>query len=190
MDTDPEIVMSQSRYFLCTALMLAVGMTASAAVGIDPGKSQVTATFRQMGVPVEGSFQQVSGSITFDAEKPAEAKAEIAIVTSSFDIGDEDYNAEVRKPEWFDSKQHPQARFAAVGLKPLGAGRYQAIGKLTLKGKAQTLTVPFSVREEAGATVFAGSLPISRKFFDIGGAGWDGTVEDQVTVQFHLVQPK
>ena len=50
---------------------LAVSLAAPAALGIDPAKTKVTATFKQMGVPVEGSFGKVSGHVSFDAAKPA-----------------------------------------------------------------------------------------------------------------------
>ena len=172
------------------SLLLAVSLAAPAALGIDSGKSSVKATFKQMGVPVEGSFTKVSGNVSFDAAKPGEGKALITIATASFDIGDADYNAEVRKAEWFDSARHPDASFASTSLKPLSGNRYQATGKLSLKGKVQDITVAITAKTEAAATVFEGSLPISRKFFAIGDPSWEGTVEDGVTVSFRIVQPK
>ena len=169
---------------------LAVSLAAPAALGIDPAKTKVTATFKQMGVPVEGSFGKVSGHVSFDAAKPAEAKAEITIATASFDIGQDDYNAEVRKPEWFDSTKFPNASFTSTNLKSLGGNRYQASGKLALKGKTQDVSVTLTAKPETTATVFEGSLPISRKTFAIGAPAWEATVEDAVTVNFRIVQPK
>lgn len=171
------------------AALLLTSLCAPAALAIDSAKSKVTATFKQMNVPVEGVFTKTGGSIQFDPAKPEASTATIQVDTAGFDLGMDDYNAEVRKKEWFDSKTHPQASFVSTGFKALGADRYQANGKLTLKGKSIDVTLPVTVKREAAATVFSGSLPISRKAFVIGDAGWNEVVDDQVTVSFRIVQP-
>lgn len=182
--------MKMSARFLAVVGLLAFGAAVPAAVSIDSAKSKVTATFRQMNVPVDGEFTRVVGSIVFDAAKPQTASARIDIDTASFDLGVEDYNAEVRKKEWFDSATHPKASFVSSGFSALGGDRYQATGKLSLKGKTIDVSVPVKVRSEATATVFEGSLPISRKTFGIGDPGWNEVVEDLVSVKFHIVQPR
>lgn len=171
-------------------LLLALGSAVPAAVAIDSGRSKVTATFRQMNVPVDGDFTRVNGSIVFDAANPQAATARIDIDTASFDLGMDDYNAEVRKKEWFDSATHPRASFVSTAFKPLGADRYQASGKLSIKGRSVDISVPVTVRREAAATVFEGSLPVSRQQFGIGDPGWNEVVEDLVTVKFRIVQPR
>jgi len=176
------------KQMLFSSLLLS-SLCAPAALGIDAAKSKVAATFRQMNVPVEGVFTKASGSIQFDAAKPEQASASILIETAGFDLGMEDYNAEVRKKEWFDSKTYPQASFTSTSFKTLGGDRYQASGKLLIKGKSIDVSLPVSVKREAAATVFSGSLPVSRKAFGIGDADWNEVVDDAVTVNFRIVQP-
>ena len=176
------------RRCLMAGLLLA-SLAAPAALGIDATKSKVVATFKQMNVPVEGAFIKVGGSIQFDPAKPQAATASIQIDTASFDLGMDDYNAEVRKKEWFDSTAFPQASFASSSFKALGADRYQASGKLTLKGKSIEVTLPVTVKRGATATVFSGVLPLSRKAFNIGDAEWNAVVDDNVNVTFSIVQP-
>lgn len=173
---------------LFTALLLS-SLLASASLGIDAGKSKVSTTFRQMNVPVEGVFTKASGSIQFDPAKPQAASAKIQIDTASFDLGMDDYNAEVRKKEWFDSAAFPQASFVSTSFKAIGADRYQASGKLSLKGRSIEVTLPVTVKRGAAATVFSGTLPLSRKAFDIGDAEWNAVVDDSVNVTFSIVQP-
>ena len=168
------------------ALLLALA-AAAADSPVIAAKSTVTATFTQMKVAVDAPFKHFSGSIDFDAAKPAAAKAHLEIDTASFDLGDEDYNSEVRKPAWFDSAKFPKATFDASGLKPLGGGKFEAAGTLTLKGKTQALTVPVTVGNTGGANVFDGTVTISREYFNIGDAEWKDTVADPVSVKFHIV---
>lgn len=171
-----------------TAALLLSGLAHSAAVGIDAAKSKVTATFKQIGVPVEGVFTKVAGVIQFDAAKPGASSASLQIDTAGFDLGMDDYNAEVRKKEWFDSKTHPQASFVSTAFKPLGGDRYQTTGKLSIKGKTVETSFPVTVKRQPAATVFTGSIPVSRKVFAIGDAGWNEVVDDAVTVNFSIVQ--
>lgn len=174
-----------------TAVLLSLSTLVPAVAAersIDAAKSMVSAEFTQIGVPVEAPFRNFRGSVDHDPGKPAEARARFEIDTASFDIGDDDYNAEVRKPEWFDSKRHPKASFVASGLKPFNGG-FEAVGKLTLKGRTVDLKVPMTVKDAAGVQLYSGSVSISRKAFGIGGAGWDGTVDDTVKIRFRIAVP-
>ena len=174
---------------LWTAALMAANAAAFAAdTPVDAAKSSIVARFEQMNVPVEAPFKKFSGTVSYDANAPAGAKAHLEVDTASLDIGD-DYNAEVRKPEWFDSAKYPKATFDADGLKPLGGGKFEAAGKLALKGRVQALKVPVTIGSQGPSTVFDGSVPISRAYFAIGDASWKDTVADTVTVRFHIVVP-
>lgn len=179
---------------ICSAMVLVLatgaGVSPASAASVDSAKSRIDAEFTQMSVPVDAPFRRFSGDIVFDPANPAQARARLVIETGSFDIGERDYDEEIRKPEWFDSARYPTASFTAHGLKPLGGDRYQVTGTLTLKGKTQRLTVPVTIHDGAGATIFDGQVPISRDYFDIGGPDWKGVVDDRVLVKFHIVVPK
>lgn len=176
------------RLLLLAPLLLALD-AAAADTPLNAAKSSITAGFAQMNVPVEAPFKRFSGSVSFDPANPAQAKAHLEIDTASFDLGDEDYNSEVRKPDWFDCAKYPKASFDASGLKALGGNKYQASGTLSLKGKTQTLTVPVTLSSAGGANAFDGSLTISRSNFNIGDPQWKDTVADPVSIKFHIVVP-
>lgn len=156
---------------------------------IDASRSTLSAVFTQMGVPVEAPFKRFSGRVDHDPAKPADARATLDIDTASFDIGDDDYNAEVRKPEWFDSVRFPKATFTAIGLKPAANGTFEASGTLVLKGRKADLKAPVTVTTDAGGSRYSGVVTMSRKAFGIGDPAWDGTVEDPVKIKFQLFVP-
>ena len=169
-------------------LWLAVTAAALAAdAGLDAGKSSIIAIFKQEAVPVDAPFTRFSGSIVYSAANPAGATAAIDVETASLDIGDEAYNAEVRKPGWFDSAKYPRASFRATSIKAVSAGRIDATGTLTVKGRVLTVTVPITVKTAGGFNSFDGELTISRKAFGIGDPVWEDVVDDKVNVRFHLV---
>ena len=172
------------------ALYAAVALAAVTAQPVDERNSRITATLTQMGVPVESSFQRFSGSVSYDPAQPEASGAKLSIETASWDIGDDEYNAEVRKPEWFDSAQHPTASFESTSIHPLGDTRFEAKGKLTLKGQTREISTVIDVKPGDGDTRrFSGKLPISRKAFGIGDPEWDEVLEDEVVVDFVIVTP-
>lgn len=156
---------------------------------VDNTKSTVTAQFKQVGVPVSAPFKKFTGSVHFDPKKTESVRAHIEIDMGSLDVGEDDYNAEVRKPEWFDSSKYPVAIFQANSINKVGGSKFQAVGELSLKGKTQSLAVPVTMSTVGGVDTFDGSVPISRSAFKIGDPQWDDTVADEVLVTFHIVAP-
>ena len=160
---------------------------APAGAPLDAAKSSVVATFKQEGVAVDSPFKKFSGTIVYDAKNPAGASAALEVDMSSLDIGDEAYNAEVRKKAWFDSATYPKATFQSTAIKAGAAGHFTATGTLTIKGKSAVINVPVTVQSTPAGSSFDGSFAISRKGFGIGDPVWDDVLEDAVTVKFHLV---
>lgn len=175
---------------LAGALAVAIAFVATAAgdPSIDASKSTIIATFKQENVPVDAAFKSFNGRVDYDPAKPNASKAALEVTTGSFDMGTADYNAEVRKKPWFDSATYPKATFISTSVKPGAAGHFDATGTLTLKGKSQTLTVPVTATKSGTATVFDGTLEISRAYFGIGDADWNDVLDDKVRIKFHLVE--
>ncbi len=156
---------------------------------IDSSASKVSATFRQLGVPVQGAFKHIKGDVDFDPKRPAQAKASLEIDVAGFDLGDKEYNAEVAKKEWFDAKSHPKASFILGSVTPVNATQYKASGSLSIKGKTANLQFPVDIKMDSGKSVFEGKVAVNRLFFNIGEGEWKDTslVADEVLIQFRLV---
>ncbi|BCG00793.1 hypothetical protein PPGU19_053610 [Paraburkholderia sp. PGU19] len=172
------------------AVLFAAALPAFAQV--DAGKSTVVATSKQMNVPVDGSFKKFNAQLTFDPAKPTAGSANLSIDTDSYDLGDPEYNKQVRGKEWFDSATFPKATFVSTVIAPAGGNQYKVTGKLTIKGKSQTVTVPVSITQQGATQTFDGALPIKRTQYDIGSGEWKDTsvVADDVVIKFHIVAAK
>ncbi|CAG2141899.1 YceI family protein [Cupriavidus plantarum] len=159
---------------------------------VDTAKSAVTATARQIGVPMEGKFRKFDATVDFDPNKLATSSAKIEIDVSSFEIGDAETSKEVKGREWFDAAKYPKATFQSTSIKSSGAGKLDVAGKLTIKGKTVDVVVPATYRQDAAGQVFDGVLPIKRTAFNIGEGEWKDTsvVADDVQIKFHIVTAK
>ena len=164
-------------------------LPALAALKADTAKSGVSATFKQMGVPLEGKFKKFTAQIDFNAAKPESAKAAMELDISGFDLGDPEFNKEVLKKEWFNAAQFPKASFVSSSIKPGAAGKFDVVGKLTIKGRVADVRFPMSVKTEGANQIFEGSLPIRRLTYTIGEGEWADTsmVADEVVIKFRIV---
>jgi polyisoprenoid-binding protein YceI len=152
-------------------------------------QSTVAFVFRQMGVPVDGRFGKFAAQLKFDPAKPAAASAAIDIDLASIDAGSAEANDEVAGKLWFNTKAFPGARFVATAIRPLGGNRYEAIGKLTIKGRTQDIAAPFAFTGQGRTGTAEGTLVIKRTDFGIGEGIWAdfGTVANEVQIKFRLL---
>ena len=181
-----------SRQWISAAFLgLASTLLMAAPLNVGPAtKSTVTATFKQEGVAVDCPFTAFKGTISYDPANVAASTALLEVDMASLDIGDPGYNAEVRKKSWFDSAAFPKGVFKSTAIKPGAAGKFEATGTLTIKGRVLTIVVPVVVGNTPAGTVFDGSFVMSRKAFGIGDPIWEDAIDDKVTVKFHLVGGK
>ncbi|XQM36528.1 Lipid/polyisoprenoid-binding YceI-like domain-containing protein [Cupriavidus sp. H19C3] len=173
---------------LASAAALA-GMANLAWAQVDAGKSSVTATARQIGVPMEGKFRKFDATVDFDPARLASSSAKVEIDVASFEIGDAETTREVRGKDWFDAAKFPKAVFQSTSIRSGAAGKFEVAGKLTIKGKTVDVVVPATYRQDAAGQVFDGVLPIKRTAFNIGEGEWKDTsvVADDVQIKFHIV---
>jgi len=184
--------MSRPGTIFVAAALATAGLAANLAwAQIDAAKSSVTAVAKQIGVPMEGKFKKFDATVDFDPAKLATSSAKVEIDVSTFEIGDAETTKEVKGKDWFDAARYPKAVFQSTAIKAGAAGKYDVAGKLTIKGKTVDVTIPATYKQEGGAQVFDGVLPIKRTAFNIGDGEWKDTsvVADDVQIKFHIVTP-
>ena len=177
------------RYFLPLLLLLVASSHALEFTEVQTGKSTVTFAYKQMGVPMEGKFNKFSARIAFDPARINAAQARLEVDLASIDTGFSESDDEVSGKLWFNTKVFPTAQFVSTGVKSLGNNRYEALGKLTIKGKPLDVSAPFTFRQEGSLAMFDGSFSLKRLDYAIGEGLWAdlGTVANEVQVVFHIV---
>jgi polyisoprenoid-binding protein YceI len=174
-----------------TALALITTLSASAVQAdqkLLPAQSEITFVTKQMGVPVEGRFKKFDAQITFDPAKPQAGKIAFTIDIASVTLGSPEPDAELPKAPWFNTAKFPQAIFQSSAIKGLGAGKFEVLGKLTIKGNTQDAVIPVTLVQTGATTTASGMLTIKRLVYKIGENEWADTsmVADDVQVKFRL----
>lgn len=153
-----------------------------------PAQSEIAFTTRQMGVPVDGKFRTFTAQVAFDPKKPEASKVAFTVELGSASIGTAETEAELAKPDWFNTKLFPQASFQSSSVKALGGGKFEVAGTLSIKGAKQSLLVPVSLAQAGAVSTASGSFTLKRLDFKIGDGDWKDTsmVANDVVVKFKL----
>lgn len=179
--------------FIAACAALALFAHAALAKGavwrVIPAQSVISFDYDQNQQPASGVFAQVSGAGTFDPDNLSATRLELLIDVRSLDLGDPLESAFALSAEWFDAVNHPVARYRLAALTPLGDGRFEALGDLTIKGKLKVLRTPIALAIARDRATASGSLMFDRRDFDVG-AGASAlfiSVGTAVSVRFNLV---
>ena len=157
---------------------------------IDLVHSSINFSVRHLMVgKIHGRFDQFSGAITVGEDGTPTVTAEVDV--NSIDTGNEQREAHIKAPDFFDVAQFPTATFVSTAVRADGAD-YVLDGDFTLKGvtKPVTMTLVFNGTspgmgrgEVAG---FDASVVLSRKDFGVGAElpldGGGTVVGDKVTI--------
>jgi polyisoprenoid-binding protein YceI len=165
---------------------------------IDPAKSSIAFTGRQMGVPSTGKFKTFTATVKFDPDNLAASTVEVVVNVTSADSGNPDIDKELTQPKWFDAARFPTVRFAtsAFRAKDAGKGEYEAAARLTIRDVTEEVVLPFKLEigaDPADASQLlarvAGALTISRTKFGVGRDEWRDTkiVGDEVGLQIEVL---
>ncbi len=174
--------------WLLLLLILTAPVLAASFNSVQLDKSRLGFTFRQMGVPVQGGFSRFAAQLNFDPAKASAASVVLDVDLNSVDVGSQEANDEVLGRQWFNAKAFPQARFVSSAVRPLGGNRFEAIGKLTLKGRSQTVSAPFTYVGQGVVARFDGGFTLRRADFAVGEGEWAdfGTVANEVQIVFRI----
>lgn len=172
------------------AIVVAAGPAcAQSAAKLVPAQSEITFTSKQMGVPVDGRFKRFDAQVQFDPKTPAAGKIGLNIDLASVSLGGPQIEDELAKPGWFDSKKAANASFQSTSIKAAGAGKFDVVGHLAIKGNVRDVTVPFTLTQAGGTTTAVGGFVLKRLDFKIGDGDWadPSMVANEVQVRFKLV---
>jgi polyisoprenoid-binding protein YceI len=175
------------KFFSTLSLLLLSTVAAQAAVfqTVAVDKSQITFSFKQMGVNMDGKFKRFHAQIQWDTTQLHQAKGGIEIDLNSIDTGSNEADQEVLSKSWFHVAAYPKATFVLKSLQPLQGQSYEAKGLLTLKGQTREVVAPAALTPQGMLT---GSFVLKRADYAIGEGMWAkfDVVANEILVKFNL----
>ena len=129
---------------------------------------------------VKGSFQKVSGNITWDETNPAAATVEATIDAASITTRDEKRDGHLFSADFFEIEKYPTITFQSTRVEAKNAENLKVTGNLTLHGVTKEVTLEVEYNGQGknpwGMTVagFSAKTSINRKDY---GLNWNQVLE-------------
>jgi polyisoprenoid-binding protein YceI len=147
---------------------------------IDPAHTSVTFKVRHLLTKVEGTFRDVSGTITGDPKDPAHASVEFFIKAASIDTRNDQRDKHLRSADFFDVEKYPEITFKSTKIVAKGGDLYDVVGRFTMHGVTKEITVPVTfagtIKDPWGGirAGFSVALTLNRKDY---GINWNKTLD-------------
>ncbi len=94
---------------------------------------------------VRGQFNEFNGSVSLDAENPANSKVELTIKAASIDTRNADRDAHLRSNDFFAMEEYPEITFRSTRVEQASENEYYVTGDLTIRGTTKPVTVNFQL---------------------------------------------
>jgi polyisoprenoid-binding protein YceI len=155
---------------------------------IDAG-SKVKFNIKNFGINTGGTFEGVSGNITFDAASLATANFTVSVDSKTVDTDMEGRDNHLRKAEYFDVEKYPKLSFRSTKITTTNKPEYLYMtGIITIKNVSKEISFPFSHTAKDDGIVFAGEFKINRREFGVGGQSF--SLSDELTVNLLVFAKK
>jgi len=171
-----------------TSMAADAGATTLRGGGAD---SQLSFDFTQAGAGTSGSFKAFTTTLVTGADG-APQSLEVTVDVQSIDTGDKERDGLLRDKDLFDTRRFAEAKFSATRFTREANGRYQALGKLTIRDVTREVTLPFALTEAPGggaqSWLLAGEIVINRLDYGVGQGEWRATdmVGNAVTIRYSV----
>lgn len=155
---------------------------------IDYDASYIKFTATQAGAGINGEWQEWHADIRFDEARLDASLFDVSIAVTAVETLDDDRDTVLQDAEWFDGQNYPEVLYQAGNINRSAAGKFEALGAMTVKGRSVPVALDFTVSEDAGRVVLDGTTELDRLALDLGLGEWSDTrwIGQFVTVSVHV----
>jgi polyisoprenoid-binding protein YceI len=145
--TDPQRKHTMSIRAIIPAIALSLGFAISGATAadtyeVDPVHTAALFKVKHVGVAYTyGRFNDVKGTVVFDAANPAASKVDITIQAASVDTFNQKRDAHLANPDFLDAKQFPVLKFTSTTFRKVDDTTFEVAGDFTLHGVTRPITI-------------------------------------------------
>jgi len=145
---------------------------------------------------VRGSFGDFEGTAHLDATDPTKSSAKLSIKVASLSTGQEQRDAHLRSPDFFDVEANPEITFTSTSAKRVDDETYRLTGDLSIRHQTKPVTVEFAFNGSAKDPYgnlragFEGKTTVNRKDW---GLSWNAALEtggllvsDKIKLEFDV----
>jgi polyisoprenoid-binding protein YceI len=162
------------------AIVLGAASAASAApvrYTLDPPHTQVLFSWDHLGFShPSGQFDQVQGTLVYDADAPSNASVRVSIPLKTLDTHVPALDRQLLGAQFLDAGKYPAINFASTKVRPAGTNRFEVEGNLTVHGVTRPVTLNVTLNKsgsypmiDAPALGFTVTTRFDRSAFGVAG---------------------
>jgi len=163
---------------------------------VDKAHSAINFEVTHFFTPVNGAFEEYSGTILFSPDDLANSKIDFEIDVASINTKNEKRDNHLQSPDFFNAEKYPNIHFEASKFTKKGNNKYVAHGQLTIKDVTKDFDLGFEVLGTKNHPMMEGkrlmgvkaTTSLDRTDYDVGVGDWAATavVGDEVDITLNL----
>ena len=151
--------------------------------------SKVRFVIKNFGINTGGTFDGLSGNITFDPAALTAASFNVSVDAKTVDTDMEARDNHLRKAEFFDVEKYPKLSFRSTKITTTNKEGYLFMfGVITIKNVSKEISFPFKQTSKDGGILFEGEFKLNRRDFGVGGKSF--SMADDLTVELSIFAKK
>ena len=151
--------------------------------------SKVRFVIKNFGINTGGTFEGLSGTITFDPANLASASFNVSVDAKSVDTDMEARDNHLRKEEYFDVEKYPKLSFRSTKITTTNKEGYLFMfGVITIKNISKEISFPFKQTSKDDGILFEGEFKLNRRDFGVGGKSF--SMSDELNVELSIFGKK
>jgi polyisoprenoid-binding protein YceI len=173
--------------------LLAIGpVNAATTFKIDPVHSSALFKIKHFGTSnFYGRFNDMSGTITYDAAAPSTASIQIEVAAGSVDTRVERRDQHIKSADFFNAAQFPRITFKSTKVEASGGDDLAVTGDLTFLGVTKSVTATVTKtgtgkHPQGGHELVGFETRLTIKRSDFGNSFMNGPLSDEVELIFAL----
>jgi len=176
------------KIFTTFAIFSTLVISAQTYTPTDAG-SKVRFVIKNFGINTGGTFDGLSGNITFDPASLATASFNVSVDAKTVDTDIEARDNHLRKAEYFDVEKFPKLSFRSTKVTTTNKEGYLFMfGIITIKNISKEISFPFTQKTRDDGILFEGEFKLNRRDFGVGGKSF--SMSDDLTVELSIFAKK
>lgn len=176
------------RSFTVIALFITVISFGQTYTPADAG-SKVHFVIKNFGINTGGTFEGVTGSISFDAANLSAASFNVSVDSKTVDTDIEARDNHLRRAEYFDVEKYPKISFRSTKVTTTNKDGYlYMFGVITIKNISKEISFPFTQTSKDDGILFKGDFKLNRRDFGVGGNSF--SLSDEVSIELSIFAKK
>ncbi len=174
---------------LATMLGVPAALAKPATWTVDPVHSHVGFSVRHFLTQVPGRFNEVSGTIVYDADDLERSGVELVVAAASVDTNNPERDRHLRSKDFFDVEHYPTLTFKSTRVVD-DDGVLMITGQLKLRGRVENVIVPVQVigvmdTPQGPKAGFSATFHINRSDY---GITWNEVLDQGTTVLGEVIK--